>query len=183
MPDYRNHHYPKAFICILQIEVGWSSHWRFNMACIASRVGLLLLVALAAGCATMRTGSGSAVSGANPVQFGWTSRGNDSGSMTATFANGRTFTGQFSQITSDLTHELGPQGPIWHQEGLYDVGPSLQSVPHYTGRVVANLSGSNGAQMRCHFELMRPVDGMSGGAHGECQLPDGLSVDAQFPAD
>jgi hypothetical protein len=153
------------------------------MAWITSRVGLLLLVALAAGCATTRTGSGSAVSGTNPVKFGWTGSGNVYGSMTATFANGRTFTGQFSQITSDLTHEFGSQGPIWHQEGPYDVGPWLQSVPHYTGRVVANLSGSNGVQMRCRFELMRPVDGMAGGARGECQLPDGLSVDAQFPAD
>ena len=156
------------------------------MAWFTSRVGLMLLVALAAGCATTRTGSGSgsgsAVSGANPVKFGWTGRGNVSGSMTATFANGQTFTGPFSQITSNLTHEFGSQGPIWHQEGPYDVGPWLQSVPHYTGRVVANLSGSNGIQMRCRFELMRPVDGMAGGAHGECQLPDGLSVDAQFPA-
>ena len=153
------------------------------MACIASRVGLLLLGALAAGCATTRTGAGSAVSGTTPVKFGWTGRGNVSGSMTATFANGRTFTGPFSQITSSLTHELGSQGPIWHQEGPYDVGPWLQQVPHYTGRVVANLSGSGGVQMRCRFELMRPVDGMAGGASGECQLPDGLSVDAQFPAD
>jgi hypothetical protein len=153
------------------------------MAWITSRVGLLLLVGLAAGCATTRTGSGSAVSGTNPVKFGWTSRSNVYGSMTATFANGRTLTGQFTQITSNLTHDLGSQGPLWHQEGPYDVGPWLQSVPHYTGRVVANLSGSNGVQMRCRFELMRPVDGMAGGARGGCQLPDGLSVDAQFPAD
>jgi hypothetical protein len=29
---------------------------------------------------------------------------------------------------------------------------------------------------------MSPVDGMAGGARGECQLPHGLSVDARFPA-
>jgi hypothetical protein len=153
------------------------------MACITWRVGLLLLVGLAAGCATTRTGSGSAASGTNPVDFGWTGRGNVSGSMTATFANGRTFTGPFSQLTSNLTHEIGSQGPIWHQEGPYDVGPWLQSVPHYTGRVVANLSSSNGLRMRCQFQLMTPVDGMAGGARGECRLPDGRSVDAQFAAD
>jgi hypothetical protein len=102
--------------------------------------------------------------------------------MTATFANGETFTGRFFQVTSSLTDELGPQGPIWHQEGPYDVGPELQYVPHYTGRVLADLSRSDGAQMRCRFKLVRPVDGMAGGARGECQLPDGLSVDAQFPA-
>ena len=151
------------------------------MAWFTSRVGLMLLVALAAGCATTRTGAGSAVSGTHPVKFDWTSRGNVSGSMTATFADGETFTGRFSQITSSLTDELGPQGPIWHQEGLYDVGPDLQYVAHYTGRVVANLSRSDGAQLQCRFELRRPVDGMAGGARGECQVPDGLSVDVQFP--
>ena len=152
------------------------------MARIISRVGFLLVVGLAVGCATTRTGSGSAVSGTNAAKFSWTSAGNVSGSMTATLANGETFTGQFYQITSSLTDELGPQGPIWHQEGLYDVGPQLQYVEHYTGRVVANLSRPDGAQMRCRFKLVRPVDGMAGGARGECQLPDGLSVDAQFPA-
>jgi hypothetical protein len=152
------------------------------MACRTWRAGFLLVVGLAAGCATtMRTGSGSAVSGANPMKFSWTSSGNVSGSMTATFANGKTYTGRFFQVTSSLTDELGPQGPIWHQEGPYDVGPELQYVPHYTGRVVANLSQSDGAQMRCRFQLMRPVDGMAGGARGECQLPGGLNVDAQFP--
>ena len=152
------------------------------MACRTWRAGFLLIVGLAAGCATtMRTGSGSAVSGENPMKFRWTSSGNVSGSLTATFASGETFTGRFFQVTSSLTDELGPQGPIWHQEGPYDVGPGLQYIPHYTGRVVANLSQSDGAQMRCRFKLMRPVDGMAGGARGECQLPDGLNVDAQFP--
>jgi hypothetical protein len=97
-------------------------------------------------------------------------------------ATGEIFTGRFLQITSSLTDELGPQGPVWHQEGPYDVGPELQHVPHYTGRVVANLSRSDGAQVRCSFTLMRPVDGMAGGARGECQLPDGLDVAPQFPA-
>jgi len=152
------------------------------MTCIASRAGFLLIVVLAAGCATTRTGSGSAVPGTNSVEFSWTSSGNVSGSMTATLANGETFTGRFFQITSSLTGELGPQGPIWHQEGGYDVGPELQYVAHYTGRVVADLSRSDGAQMRCRFKLMRPVDGMAGGAQGECQLPAGQTVDAQFPA-
>jgi hypothetical protein len=158
-------------------------HRKFNMARITWRAGLLLVVALAVGCATVRTGSGTAVSGTNPVKFSWTGRSNVSGSMTATLANGGTFTGRFSQITSSLTGELGSQGPIWHQEGLNDVGPGLQYVAHYTGRVVANLSRSDGAQMRCRFELVRPADGMAGGARGACRLPDGLSVDARFSAD
>jgi hypothetical protein len=157
------------------------SHWRRNLASLTLRAGFLLVVGLMVGCATMRTGFGSAVSGANSIKFGWTSFGNVSGSMTAMLANGETFTGPFFQITSTLTDDLGPQGPIWHQEGLHDVGPELQSVAHYTGRVVANLSRSDGAQMRCRFNLLSPVDGIAGGARGECRLPDGLSVDAQFP--
>ena len=152
------------------------------MARIISRVGFLLVVGLAVGCASTRTGSGSTVPGTNAAKFSWTSSGNVSGSMSATFPNGETFTGRYFQITSSLTDELGPQGPIWHQEGLYDVGPELQYVAHYTGRVVADLSRSGGAQMRCRLTLMSAADGMAGGARGECQLPDGLSVDAQFPA-
>ena len=152
------------------------------MAWITSRAGVLLVAGLAVGCATMRSGSGSAVSGTSPVKFSWTSSGNVAGSITATLANGETFTGRFFQVTSTLTDELGSQGPIWRQDGLYDVGPELQHVPHYSGRVVADLSRSDGEQIRCRFELMRPVDGMAGGARGECRLPDGLRVDAQFPA-
>jgi hypothetical protein len=152
------------------------------MACVTLRAGLLLVIGLTVGCATMGTGSGSSVSGTNSMKFSWIGSGNVSGSMTATFANGETFTGRFFQITSNLTDELGSQGPIWHQEGLYDVGPELQYVAHYTGRIVADLSRPDGAQMRCRFKLMRPVDGMAGGARGECRLPDGLSVDTQFPA-
>ena len=88
------------------------------MAWITSRAGLLLVAGLAVGCATMRTGSGSAVSDTNSAKFSWTSSGNVAGSMTATFADGETFTGRFFQITSTLTDELGPQGPTWHQEGV-----------------------------------------------------------------
>ena len=152
------------------------------MAGMTWRAGFLLVVALVVGCATTRTGSGSAMPAANPVKFSWAGSGNVSGSMTATLGNGETFTGRFFQTTSSLTDDLGPQGPAWHQEGLYDVGPELQYVAHYTGHVVADLSRSDGSQMRCRFELMRPVDGMAGGARGECHLPDGLSVDARFPA-
>jgi len=151
------------------------------MAFGTSIAGFLLAVGLAASCATIKSGSGSALSATNSLRFSWTSPDSVSGSMTAANANGEIFTGRFFQITSSLTGELGSQGPNWHQEGTYDVGPALQQVPHYTGRVAADLSRSDGAQMRCGFKLMSPVDGMAGGAHGECQLPDGSSVDAEFP--
>jgi hypothetical protein len=103
------------------------------MASLTLRAGFLLVVGLAVGCATTRIGSGSALSGTNSARFSWTSSGNVSGSMTARFANGEIFTGRFFQITSSLTDVLGPQGPVWHQEGPYDVGPGLEHVRHYTG--------------------------------------------------
>src|SRR5713226_10267220 len=67
------------------------------------RLGLPLLVALAAGCTTMGTGFGSTASGGNPVNFSWISSDNVSGSMNATLSGGKTYTGQFFQITSDTT--------------------------------------------------------------------------------
>jgi hypothetical protein len=152
------------------------------MASVILRAGFLLSVGLVVGCATTRVGSGSATSGTNPVEFSWTGSGNVSGSMSATFADGETYTGQFLQITSSLTDELGAQGPVWHQEGAYDVSPELQYVAHYTGDVTADLRRSDGAQMRCNFTLVTPVEGMAGGARGECRLPDGSDIDARLPA-
>jgi putative hemolysin len=35
--------------------------------------------------------------------------------------------------------------------------------------------------MRCRFTLRDPDAGMSGGGLGQCQLPDGSIIDAQFP--
>ena len=34
--------------------------------------------------------------------------------------------------------------------------------------------------MRCKFQLVHPSDGMAGGS-GQCQLPDGKTIDASFP--
>jgi len=36
--------------------------------------------------------------------------------------------------------------------------------------------------MRCHFTLMSPTSGMAGGGLGECQLPTGTIIQAQFPS-
>jgi hypothetical protein len=46
--------------------------------------------------------------------------------------------------------------------------------------VLANLQGRGGF-MRCHFTLMRPSSGMDGGGTGQCQLPSGTVIHAQFP--
>jgi hypothetical protein len=63
--------------------------------------------------------------------------------------------------------------------GYWDAGPEF--VTQYTGRVVANLGTASGEHMRCKFQLVHPSDGMAGGGRGQCQMPDGKTIDATFP--
>jgi hypothetical protein len=126
-------------------------------------------------------------SGASHVNFSWKSSDTVSGTMDATLSNGKIFTGQFFQITSDTTVDnLGPLwtgwGPGWRGRdnwGMWDAGPEF--VTHYTGRVVANLGTPDGKHMRCNFQLVHPSDGMAGGGRGQCQMPNGNTIDATFP--
>jgi len=69
----------------------------------------LVLTALVAGCTTMGTGFGSTASGQNPVNFNWQSSDNVSGTMNATLSDGKTFTGQYFQITTDTTIDNLPK--------------------------------------------------------------------------
>ena len=88
-----------------------------------AKLGLPLLLALAAGCTTMGTGFGSTAPGKNPVNFSWKSSDSVSGSMNATLSDGKTFTGQFFQITSDTTVDnLGPLWAGWGGYGAADTG-------------------------------------------------------------
>jgi hypothetical protein len=150
--------------------------------------GLVLGIVVAAGCTTMGAGTGSTALGRHPVTFSWKGdAGSNSGFMTASFADGRTYSGQFFQITSNTTAEnLGPLwtgwGPGWGMGGWYDWTWGPEFVTHYSGRVVANLVASDGSHMRCRFRLIHPDGGMSGGGSGECQLPNGKQIDAQFPS-
>jgi len=36
--------------------------------------------------------------------------------------------------------------------------------------------------MRCKFQLVHPSNGMAGGGRGQCQLPDGTTIEARFPS-
>ncbi|HEY2401665.1 MAG TPA: hypothetical protein VGI23_15045, partial [Steroidobacteraceae bacterium] len=154
------------------------------------KFGLPLLVALVTGCTTMGTGFGSTASGTDPVNFSWKSSDSVSGSMNATLSDGTTFTGQFFQITSDTT--VDNLGPLWAGWGGYgrrgrwggdwgywDAGPEF--VTHYSGKVLANLTATDGQHMRCSFQLVHPSDGMAGGGRGQCQLPQGNTIDTTFP--
>ena len=59
-------------------------------------------------------------------------------------------------------------------------GPTQAVITHYTGQVLANLQGAGG-YMRCQFTLASPSSGMAGGGAGQCQLPNGTVISAQFP--
>ena len=150
------------------------------------KAAVSLLVMLAAGCTTMGTGFGSTRTGKHPVNFSWhSSDGSVSGDMTAQ-SDGKTFTGQFFQITSNTTVDsLGPLwngwGPRWRGAGwdYWDAGPEF--VTHYTGKVVANLVASDGMHTRCTFHLVHPAQAMAGGGEGTCQRPDGKTIEATFP--
>ena len=151
------------------------------------KLGLPLLVMLgAAACTTMGVGTGATLSGADPVSFNWKSSDRVSGTMDATAPDGKTYSGQFFQVTKDTTVDsLGPLWVGWHGRfggfgwNDWDAGPSF--ITSYTGRVVANLGATSGEHMRCKFQLAHPTSGMAGGGRGQCQMPDGKTIDATFP--
>jgi hypothetical protein len=152
------------------------------------KLGLPLLVMLAAaGCTTMGAGTGSTPSGADPVSFNWKSSDSISGTMNATAPDGKTYDGQFFQVTKQTTVDtleplwVGWGGGRWGGFGWndWDAGPSF--ITKYTGRVVANLGAPSGEHMRCKFQLAHPSSGMAGGGRGRCQMPDGQTIDATFP--
>jgi hypothetical protein len=154
------------------------------------KVGLPLLAAVVAGCATMGTGSGSTLTGAEPVSFTWNSPDSVAGTMDAKLPDGKTYSGQFFQITKQTTVDSleplwvgwrGGYGGFGRFGGWNDWDSGSAFITHYSGRVVANLGATDGEHMRCKFQLVRPRTGMSGGGHGQCQMPDGKTIDATFP--
>jgi hypothetical protein len=164
----------------------------------AHRVALLAVlcagVALSA-CTTMGTGSGSASPGGAPVTFSWKStNGGISGTMSATLADKRTFSGRYVEGTRQARTEdadspwtdrdrgwIDWRGASWADWDGWSPFPEDWYATQYSGRVVANLQAVDGQRMRCNFELNTPVDGMGGGGQGKCQLENGDSLDAVFP--
>jgi hypothetical protein len=150
-------------------------------------IGVVVLASLlASACTTMGTGTGETRGGGPGVRFDWTAEGAVKGQMTATFADGHTYSGKLFQITTETT--VDSLAPMWYGWGgrwggwpYWDSGPDF--ITHYTGRVVANLKDPNGNRMRCNFRLVDPDRGMSGGGQGKCQLSEGgATIDAEFPS-
>ena len=142
-------------------------------------------IALSA-CTSMGTGSGSVSPGGAPVTFAWKSTdGGNTGTMSATLADRQIFSGPYLQITREVrSDDFGPMWTGWGYgwndwDGFGPFGGPAFST-EYSGRVVASLQDAGGQRMRCRFQLNTPLDGMTGGGQGTCQLKNGRSVDAVF---
>src|SRR6185295_489939 len=99
---------------------------------------LVLATLLGSACTTMGTGTGETRGGGPGVRFDWKAEGATKGHITATFANGKTYSGMLFQITSDTT--VDDVGPMWSGWGgrfggrfggwaYWDAGP--QFITHY----------------------------------------------------
>jgi hypothetical protein len=157
---------------------------------LGSLVCVCLVGAGAAGCKSTGVGTGESRTGDVSATFTWEESGPTSGTLHAMVtkpgAAAATYDGKFYQITHDTTIQtIGPLWDAWYPgwSGWRYWGPEPEDsfVEHYTGHVVANLSGPNGQRMRCQFQLLRSGEGMKGGGQGECQLPSGQTIRAEFP--
>lgn len=157
------------------------------------------VVAIAiASCTTTGIGTGQSPNGSLGATFTWTETGGTQGNMVAQLGDGRVFQGPMFQITQES--RIDSYGPLWngwgggfgwgrgwggHRWGVGwggwgPWGPDNETITHYSGQVLANLQGPSGF-MRCDFRLMSPSAGMAGGGIGQCQLPTGTIINAQFP--
>jgi hypothetical protein len=150
-----------------------------------------------AGCTTTGFGTGQSAVGNVGATFTYTQTGAAAGTMAASLTNGQVYQGPFFQIRSESVVDYDPlwngwgPGYRWGRGwagrpygygwgGWGPWGPSMETVTHYSGQVLANLQGPGGF-MRCNFALMRPRAGIAGGGVGQCQLPTGAIIHAQFP--
>jgi hypothetical protein len=161
-----------------------------------TRIGVVALASAAlAACTTTGFGTGQALHGNTTATFSWVEHGGTQGDMVAHLSDGRIYQGRYFQITQESRIDsFGPlwagwggdwgwggwgRGWGWGWGGWGPWGPYDDTITHYTGQILANLQGPTGF-MRCHFTLARPSAGMIGGGLGQCQLPSGQIINAQF---
>ena len=118
-------------------------------------------------CASTGTGMGTVASSGEPVTFAWQGKDPANGTLTATLADGRTFSGTFTQ--------LAPRGYLggWVKD-TKDYGD------RYSERLAARLQAGDGSTMGCLFQLDNFVGGIGEGAKGECRLED-QTIQATIP--
>jgi hypothetical protein len=152
-------------------------------------LGLLLCAALIS-CRSTGQGTGESRTGDVNVNFEWEQSQPTSGTLKATVTKpggvAETYEGKFYQITRDTQIQtIGglwePWYPGWGGWDYWGPEPQDSFVEHFSGHVVANLAGPDGQRMRCQFQLNRSGEGMKGGGQGQCQLPSGQTINAEFP--
>ncbi len=166
----------------------------FSIRAAAASLGALAI----AGCTTTGVGTGQSATGNIGATFTWRETGGTQGTMLAQLSNGQVYQGPMFQITQEnrvmnyggLWNGWGPDWRWgrgwggrpwgWGWGGWGPWGPTDETITHYSGQVLANLQGPGGF-MRCNFRLMSPSAGMAGGGIGQCQLPTGTIIHAQFP--
>ena len=161
-----------------------------NLQSIRATAASLAVIALAA-CTTTGIGTGEGANGLGAT-FSWTETGGTRGTMVAQLSNGQVYQGPMFQVTQEARVDYDPlwygwgPGFGWHRPwggfgwGWGGWGPwGPDTITQYSGQVLANLQGPGGF-MRCHFTLMSPSSGMAGGGVGQCQLPTGAIIHAQF---
>lgn len=151
-------------------------------------LGKRLLATLVVACAAMGSGFTATPANASPAGFSATTVNSPPGTMTAILADGTTYSGRYFQITAETT--LDSIAPLrsaresgWAGRGgwgYWNAVPTTAFIRQYTGWVVAGLQAPSGQHARCKFHLVRPAEGVAGGGTGQCQTPDGQTVDATF---
>ncbi|UJR82479.1 hypothetical protein [Sandaracinus amylolyticus] len=144
--------------------------------------GLVTLILSAGGCATSGGGSGTLETGkpdqTEPVAFQWNAAPDAThGTIQAELLDGRDFSGEFLQVTTETrATDLDPYWDVWGGP-WYGMADDTTFVRHYTGRVIAQLTGPEGQRMRCNFQLADPEAGPQSGGMGECELSTGERVE------
>jgi hypothetical protein len=120
------------------------------------------------------------------ISIEWDGIDGFAGTMTATVADGRAYSGSYLLITPDARPDQ--LAPLW--EG-WDASRGWRSwhqqtgsgfVETYDGLVLANLDAMRGDRMRCRFLLDFPSLGIDGGGAGKCQFFGGKTIDVEFSA-
>src|SRR4051812_33286684 len=95
-----------------RINPARAGHQRSNgMKNATIRLGIPVLAVLGAGCTTMGPGFGTTATGTSAMTFNWKSSDAISGSMPATATDGKSYSGEFFQVTSETT--VDNLGPLW----------------------------------------------------------------------
>jgi hypothetical protein len=168
---------------------GFAMNVRVHMLLGSLTFGLLIGAALF-GCKSTGIGTGESPAGDIKASFTWQQSEPTSGLLKATVIRPGTapkeYEGKFYQITKESRVETiaplwNPWYPGWRGWQYWGPEPTDSFITHYTGHVVANLAGPAGERLRCHFRLLNSSKGMTGGGEGQCQLPSGETIKADFP--